>query len=141
MAFLGVEVIVSPSLRALRVTLESEYTRDDRSLKPAARSCDNCKWPDLCKADRLCWAAEKAAIAAERAAPPAHVWTREEVITAIQAWERDRGRPPARKEWAVTTAAHPTAEDAVRLFGGWTAALNAAGFKALGPYGKPRGKA
>ena len=58
--------------------------------------------------------------------PPA--WTRERVISALQADSERRGQPPRQIDWSSGSKGHPSARIALALFGGsWNDALDAAG--------------
>lgn len=125
--------------RMARVATERDYTQTVSTLPVTAKSCDECAYPAQCRADRLCWKAEKTAIAADRAAPKRGPWTRENIIEAIQEWKRAKGSPPVNTDWERADATHPSVQTVRRLFGTWSDALRAAGFEPLGPWGKPRG--
>ena len=108
--------------------------------------CEGCRWPDRCKRDAICWAAEKAAIASEKEAVKDRVdWTEERIVQAIHDWVTKTGRIPAADDWERETDAHPSLRQVIQVFGkaqgrhrriGWTHALAAAGYKPLLPWGK-----
>jgi hypothetical protein len=55
-------------LRDPQVTVDRVCSRERQRIETANRivePCDGCRWPDRCRTDRLCWAAEKRDIAAE----------------------------------------------------------------------------
>lgn len=58
-------------------------------------------------------------------------WTRGEIIEALKADARVRGRPPTAREWKKATPTTPTNSHVYTLFGSWTALIVAAGFKPL----------
>ena len=60
--------------------------------------------------------------------PPGH-WTPERIVAAIKAWNDAHGSPPVQREWGSTDGSHPTAKTAHDVFGSWTKALEAAGFR------------
>lgn len=113
---------------------ETGYTASSRTLQPAAKSCGDCRWPGRCRADRLCWQAEKTAIAADKAKPAKVEWTRELVVDAIRRHVALTGSPPTNDGWATSTTTYPSATVVRRLFGSWGAALTAAGYS-RGVYG------
>lgn len=119
------------------VDTERAYTGASTTLKPTARSCQDCAWPGRCEKDGLCWKAEKAAIVADRLKPskarwPGRAdprWTRETILDAIVAWDRVHGKPPSRRDWAVMTDHHPGVSTVRRQYGSWLAALQQAGLE------------
>lgn len=57
------------------------------------------------------------------------IWTRENVITAIQRWARVHGRPPSSREWLLVGDDHPGMSSVYpELFPSWADAIEAAGF-------------
>jgi hypothetical protein len=54
-----------PQVTAVRVC-SRERSRHETPNR-VTRPCDGCRWPDRCRHDRICWAAEKADIRVERA--------------------------------------------------------------------------
>jgi hypothetical protein len=70
--------------------------------------------------------------------PFRHPWTDAAIISALQTWARRHGRAPAHLEWARAAPERPSANTVWFRFGGWTAALRAAG---LDPSPRPRHKA
>jgi hypothetical protein len=75
-------------------------------------------------------AAERCPLCAARhARPPAR--SREEVLDAIAAWTRERGRPPTQVDWPSANGARwPSYMTVTTHFGSWRAALEAAGLRA-----------
>jgi hypothetical protein len=82
------------------------------------------------------------------------IWTAEAVVLAIQEWAHEYGTPPAIPDWSPTQARinhderraaraeeniaagkHPWAVSAIRAFGTWNAAIEAAGFEPRAPHG------
>lgn len=82
------------------------------------------------------------------------VWPRERIIEAIQEWVKEFGEPPAMPDWSGTAATNihdderakrafelvrsgrvPHVLTAVREFGSWSAAVEAAGFERRAPNG------
>lgn len=66
-------------------------------------------------------------------------WSREEIAEAIRRWTDQEGRPPTKDQWRPTNErwrtefpAWPTATIVVWAFGGWNAALEAAGYEGRG---------
>jgi hypothetical protein len=53
-----------PQVTAVRVSSREQqrHTSPNHIIEP----CDGCQWPDRCRTDRICWAAEKHDIQAER---------------------------------------------------------------------------
>ena len=56
-------------------------------------------------------------------------YSREDIIKALQADALLKGRPPRAVEWVKPTTDRPTKNQVKKEFGGWTAALKAAGFE------------
>jgi hypothetical protein len=71
-------------------------------------------------------------------------WTRERIITAIQVWARRTGDPPGARDWRrrvssrgwtigkEVTHHRPSMARVIQVFGSWSAAIKAAGFKPRG---------
>src|SRR5690606_7825774 len=62
-----------------------------------------------------------------RRLPEGKYWTKELVARAVQEWERKRGRPPVRNDWAAA-GDHPSGSTIYKLFGSWGAMLAYAGY-------------
>ncbi len=59
------------------------------------------------------------------------LWTKDDCILEAQEWEVVYGRPPGRLEWSQRRphrGTRPSATTCIRLFGTWTAFIEAAGF-------------
>lgn len=60
-------------------------------------------------------------------------WTREQIIAAIQRWEKEHGSPPSATQWIRRGEYHPALSTiystSSSLFGSWSEALRAAGFE------------
>jgi Homing endonuclease associated repeat len=54
-------------------------------------------------------------------------WGRKQIIKALRRDAKRRGRPPRMREWTLATKARPCSGTVVTQFGGWRAALAAAG--------------
>lgn len=114
-------------------------TERRRNELAAGEVCDGCRWPDRCQTDRLCWAAEKQDIAAERLEPRPrlwHEWDRESTLEAFHAWVASHGQIPIRESWERSAADHPGINRVDTLFGGWNNLIEAAGYKPRLPYGR-----
>jgi hypothetical protein len=62
--------------------------------------------------------------------PPLHyAWDQKEIIHALRASARKRGRPPVSTEWARAKPGHPSADTVRAHFGHWGDALGAAGLE------------
>jgi hypothetical protein len=62
--------------------------------------------------------------------PPLHcTWDEQEIIRALRASARKRGRPPMSTEWARAKPGHPSADTVRAHFGHWSDALRAAGLE------------
>lgn len=61
-------------------------------------------------------------------------WSKEEIIAAMQEWAAEYGEPPTTTDWRKSSPQHPTAVTVHTLFGSWSAAIEAAGFKAMPPH-------
>lgn len=57
------------------------------------------------------------------------LWDRQSVVEAIFRWSFEHGRPPAAHEWHVPPPGWPRSYRVRQLFGGWNAALVAAGYE------------
>jgi hypothetical protein len=77
------------------------------------------------------WARMALGVAASRGVPA--LWTRELVAAALQRDARRRGRSPKAVEWQARGAGRPTAQHVQYVFGGWNAALRAAGLATRSP--------
>lgn len=126
--------------------------RKDRARKDSYRgSCLDCGAP-TCGNDGPSQPSPRCHPCAVRART---IWTREAIITAIQAWARETGGiPPAATDWNPAQArnlGHPEKAEkfyedgpwphitTVRcMFGNWSAAIRAAGFapRRVGKYGR-----
>lgn len=60
-------------------------------------------------------------------------WSRENIIYAIDLWHRQHLRPPTAREWELAGDRHPSAATTRRVYGSWNAAVQAAGFRPVGP--------
>lgn len=61
-------------------------------------------------------------------------WTRERIVSALQAWALEHGRPPSGTDWRVTGLwEHPSTGTVLLKFGTWNAAMVAAGFQPRRP--------
>lgn len=67
-----------------------------------------------------------AALEAAGFQPRGYIWTRSEVISALQHWTQLHGRPPTCTDWRCTIDNHPGSRAVGELFGSWSAALTAA---------------
>lgn len=56
-------------------------------------------------------------------------WTREQVVDAVVQWRFTYGRLPRRIEWDIPPVGFPSAHRVDRLFGSWSGALIAAGYR------------
>jgi hypothetical protein len=65
--------------------------------------------------------------AANLPAPTRHDWTREDVLAQFASWASIHGRAPTAKDWQTAAAQHPSNSAVTRLFGSWSAAVQAAG--------------
>jgi hypothetical protein len=57
------------------------------------------------------------------------IWTREAVICAIQRWAIEYGEPPTSMMWKLAHNGYPSNSTVKDRFGGWNAAIKAAGFR------------
>ena len=74
----------------------------------------------------------------ERVPPPVrHPWGDEEIINALQGWQRRHGRAPSHIEWASSAVDRPCAQTVCAHFGNWVRALDVAG---LDPPPRPPGR-
>lgn len=55
--------------------------------------------------------------------------TREAVCQAVYRWAYDHGRLPRWRDWMHAAPGRPTADQVIRLFGSWNAAIVAAGYE------------
>lgn len=67
-------------------------------------------------------------------------WTRERIITAIQDWAREHGKPPSATDWRRADSTHPSVttiyDTRNAAFSSWSEAIASAGFtpkKGVGP--------
>jgi len=58
--------------------------------------------------------------------PPTGRWSAEQIITAMQAWNRANKRPPRALDWKYADADHPCRALVWKRFGSWDKALRAA---------------
>jgi hypothetical protein len=86
----------------------------------------------------------EAAQARRRQARTKEQWTRERIIASIQAWAHKHGGvPPTVLEWRPKQngpgyrGGHPSTKTVADAFGSWSAAIDAAGFKARNRGGQP----
>lgn len=64
-------------------------------------------------------------------------WDRETIAYAIELWHRRHLRTPTVAEWEQAGPDHPCRATVQRVFGSWSAAMRAAGFRPRGR-GMPR---
>jgi Homing endonuclease associated repeat len=69
------------------------------------------------------------ALAAVGLRPHRRTWTRRAIVTALEAWDAEHGRPPMETDWTRAGHEHPPASTVGNVFGCWSAALRAAGFE------------
>lgn len=55
-------------------------------------------------------------------------WTREQIVSGIQQFAREHGRPPKAREWQEKSGDHPWPPTVMKRFGSWNNAIAAAGF-------------
>lgn len=63
-------------------------------------------------------------------------WTDDRCVEAMQAWQREHGRPPKCNEWVCAGYGHPAANTIKAVFGSWNGGLRAAGLKIRGNCGQ-----
>jgi hypothetical protein len=56
-------------------------------------------------------------------------WDRETIVYAIDLWHRAHLKTPTVAEWETAGREHPCRHTVQRVFGSWSAAMRAAGFK------------
>ena len=59
-------------------------------------------------------------------------WTRETIAYAIDLWHREHLRTPTVNEWEAAAQNHPCRQTVIRVFGSWSAAMKASGFRPEG---------
>jgi hypothetical protein len=64
-------------------------------------------------------------------------WNRASIIYAIDLWHRRHLKTPTVAEWESAGPDHPCRQTVQRVFGSWSAAMRAAGFRPRGR-GMPR---
>jgi hypothetical protein len=67
------------------------------------------------------------ALAAAGLRPHRRTWTREAIITALQAWAEHHGAAPTHDDWATAALDHPPTSTVKTTFGSWSTALVSAG--------------
>jgi hypothetical protein len=70
--------------------------------------------------------------------PPTRRWSDAEIIASIRRWAALNGGPPTSREWAKAAPGRPSSNTVAEHFGGWSAAIKAAGFKPHRQGGVPR---
>jgi len=56
-------------------------------------------------------------------------WNKQTIIQAIQRWAQQHGHPPRSREWQPATPGYPSATTMIRLFGSFSNAIEAAGYR------------
>lgn len=56
-------------------------------------------------------------------------WDRETIVYAIDLWHKAHLKTPTVAEWETAGSEHPCRHTVQRVFGSWSAAMRAAGFK------------
>jgi hypothetical protein len=104
--------------------------------------CDRCPWriptsvdgwEEALQAHRAHHAEQNGSARSGRGVPR---WTREKVISAIQAWAAEHGRPPQQRE-ATGASSLPNASSVREHCGSWADAIEQAGFPRPGRGGHP----
>ena len=57
------------------------------------------------------------------------MWGRDEILAAIRRWDLETGKQPSYTDWDIEHPGYPTNKPVVRVFGSWSAAIRAAGYR------------
>ena len=57
------------------------------------------------------------------------IWTKDEMLQALQAWASTKGRVPRMLDWQVSSPENPNTTAVIREFGSWNHAIKEAGLE------------
>lgn len=126
------------------------YYVDPTGEKTAARRARNNGTCLDCGAETKNGGARIAPLRCRTCASEARIkWTREEIVAAIRRWAELYGKPPSANDWNIASSWHkgervvrwrsgdwPHVTTIQARFGGWNAAIGAAGFPTQSPNGR-----